>query len=208
VFPPVKLQAKNVSGDRQDYLPAMRWTDGSLVDDLPAKRLSRLYGVNHYIASQTNPAVLMFLSDPHSERGFASMLRQFGERTAKEWVKMGHTLTKKYTKRWPTYNLLANTLVSVISQEYTADINIIPRYRFFDPRKLLSQLTEKQLMNLIREGERATWPRVEMIRNCSRIGEKLEKIVLAYEHEALKRLDEALGKNAGVMMPASEQNAA
>jgi hypothetical protein len=47
-----------------------------------------------------------------------------------------------------------------------------------------------------------------MIRNCSRIGEKLEKIVLAYEHEALKRLDEALGKNAGVMMPASEQNAA
>ena len=99
-------------------------------------------------------------------------------------------------------------LVSVVTQEYTADVNIIPRYRLFDPRKLLAQLTEKQLMNLIREGERATWPKVEMIRNCSKIGEKLDQIVLAYEHEALKRLDAALGNTGSADNSPSEKNAA
>lgn len=200
VFPAVKLEAKNVHGERQDYLPKRRWADGSLVDDLPAKRLSRLYGVNHYIASQTNPAVLLFISDPHNDKGLYGMLRQIGGRTSKEWVRIAHNMTKSYTKNLPRYNLVANMLVSVITQEYTADVNIIPRYRFFDPRKLLSQLNEKQLMNLIREGERATWPRVEMIRNCSRIGEKLDQIVKAYENEALNRLDQALagaGLNKG-----------
>ena len=87
-------------------------------------------------------------------------------------------------------------------------MNIIPRYRFFDPRKLLAQLTEKQLMNLIREGERATWPKVEMIRNCSKIGEKLDQIVLAYEHEALKRLDTALGNTGSADNSTSEKSAA
>ena len=208
VFPAVKLQAKNVKGERQDYLPSMKWLDGSLVDDLPAKRLSRLYGVNHYIASQTNPLVLLVLNDPHSEKGFLGMLRQMGERTGKEWVRMGHTLTRKYTKNWPRFSLLSNMLVSVVTQEYTADVNIIPRYRLFDPRKLLAQLTEKQLMNLIREGERATWPKVEMIRNCSKIGEKLDQIVLAYEHEALKRLDTALGNTGSADNSPSEKSAA
>ncbi len=209
VFPAVKLQAKNVDGDPQDYLPKQRWADGSLVDDLPAKRLSRLYGVNHYIASQTNPAVLLFISDPHNEKGLYGMFHQFGARTAKESVRIIHNMTKRYTKRLPRYNLMSNMLVSVITQEYTADVNIIPRYRFFDPRKLLSQLSEKQLMTLIREGERATWPRVEMIRNCSRIGEKLDQIVKAYEDEALKRLGEALsGTGVSTAIAGTKQSVA
>jgi NTE family protein len=208
VFPSVKLEARNVSGERQDYLPSNRWTDGSLVDDLPAKRLSRLYGVNHYIASQTNPAVLMFISDPHSDRGLQGMVRQVGGRTAKEIVRVVHSMTRAYTKHLPRFNLVTNMLVSVVTQEYTADVNIIPRYRFFDPRKLLSQLTEKQLMNLIREGERATWPKIEMIRNCAKIGEKLDQIVIAYEHEALKRLDEALGNANKIDVTAAAQDAA
>ena len=136
------------------------------------------------------------------------MIRQMGERTAKEWVRVSHALTKKYTKNWPRFSLLSNMFVSVVTQEYTADVNIIPRYRFFDPRKLLAQLTEKQLMNLIREGERATWPKVEMIRNCSKIGEKLDQIVIAYENEALKRLDTALGNANSAGASSSEKSAA
>lgn len=192
VFPPVVLQAKNVQGKTQDYLPTRKWIDGSLVEDMPAKRLSRLYGVNHYIASQTNPLVLMVLSNPHQQKGIASAAWQIGERTLKEWLRLGHNLSEKYTKKYPRYSLFANTLVSVVTQEYTADVNIIPRYRFFDPRKLLAKLSEKQLMNLVREGEKASWPRLEMIRLCSMIGEKLDQIVLDYEHEALNRLDAAL----------------
>ena len=43
VFPPVMLMAKNQHGDAQPYLPTRKWVDGSIADDLPAKRLQRLY---------------------------------------------------------------------------------------------------------------------------------------------------------------------
>jgi len=43
-FPPVRLAAKNDAGKRQAYLPSRRWVDGSLSDDIPAKRLARVYG--------------------------------------------------------------------------------------------------------------------------------------------------------------------
>lgn len=203
VFPPVTLEARNVHGEKQDYLPRRKWVDGSLDGDMPAKRLARLYGVNHYIASQTNPLALLTLRDPHQDKGLSGLAWQIGERTLKEWLRMSHNVSQRYTKKYPRYNLFANAIVSVATQEYTADINIIPNYRFFDPRKLLSQLTPEELLKLIRAGERATWPRMEMIRNCSKIGNKLDQIVMDYEAEALRRLHIAIGGQDG-----SEQDAA
>ena len=66
-------------------------------------------------------------------------------------------------------NMVAHMAYSVAMQNYTADINIIPRQRLWDPRKLLSILSGAETLELIREGERATWPKVEMIRNCTLI---------------------------------------
>ena len=43
-FPPVVLMAKNDQGERQAYHGSRKWVDGSLSEDLPAKRLARLYG--------------------------------------------------------------------------------------------------------------------------------------------------------------------
>ena len=64
VFPPVTLMAKGKHGEIKPYLPSRKWIDGAFSDDLPAKRLARLYGVNHYIVSLTNPFVLPFVTDP------------------------------------------------------------------------------------------------------------------------------------------------
>jgi hypothetical protein len=61
VFPPVILSAKNVHGDPQPYLPSRKWVDGSISDDLPAKRLGRLYSTNHSIGSMVNPIALPFV---------------------------------------------------------------------------------------------------------------------------------------------------
>jgi len=52
VFPAVNLEAKSETGETIPYLPSRKWIDGSVVGDLPAKRLARLYGVNHFIVSQ------------------------------------------------------------------------------------------------------------------------------------------------------------
>jgi NTE family protein len=53
----VTLQVLDDDGQRKSYLPSRRRVDGSVSDDMPAKRLARLYGVNHTVASQTNPPV-------------------------------------------------------------------------------------------------------------------------------------------------------
>ena len=63
VFPPVMLMAKNQHGERQPYLPTRKWVDGSIADDLPAKRLQRLYSCNHYIVSMVNPIAIPFFEN-------------------------------------------------------------------------------------------------------------------------------------------------
>ena len=190
IYPPVTLTAKNANGESQPYLPARKWVDGSVNEDLPAKRLARLYGVNHYIASQTNPLVLMFISDPKLDRGLASSMMRMGIRTLKDTARFISDFSKRSLANWPRFNLLLNMYASVVSQNYTADINILPGYRLFDPTKLLVHLSEDELMTMISEGERASWPKVEMIRNCSKISKTLDKLLESLEHQSTDQLSQ------------------
>jgi len=84
VFPPVSLQAKNKDGKIQAYLPSRKWVDGSMSNDLPSKRLARLYGVNHFIVSLTNPVVLPFVSDPSTQNDFLAATRKLSTAILKE----------------------------------------------------------------------------------------------------------------------------
>lgn len=49
-YPAVTLAAKDQNGQRKPYLPQRKWIDGSVSDDLPMKRVMRLYGVNHSLS--------------------------------------------------------------------------------------------------------------------------------------------------------------
>ena len=200
IYEPVTLYAKNAKGQRQPYLPTRKWVDGSVCDDLPAKRLSRLYGVNHYIASQTNPVVLMFISDPKLDNSLFAQFMRISTYTMKESVRAFNSFSQHSLSYWPRFNLIMNMYASVISQNYTADVNIFPHYRLFNPTKLLVHLTEKELMEIIMEGEKATWPKVEMIRACSKISQTLDRLLnqLGYHsagyHEKSQQLLAASGK--------------
>lgn len=185
VFPPVMLMARDVDGEKQPYLAEMRWIDGSVTDDMPAKRLGRLYGVNHFIASQTNPVVLWSLRDPNAPGGMFDSIWKMGSRAAKEWFRTTQAISNRMTTSLPKANSLLNMFHTVALQEYTADINIIPRYRFWDPRKLLAPLDKEETLYLINEGEIATWPRVEMIRNCSKISHTLDDILEEMEGDVI-----------------------
>ncbi len=186
IYPPVILEAKNKNGRRQPYLPQRRWVDGSVSEDLPAKRLARLYGVNHYVASQTNPVVLWFIQDPKEEPGLLSTGLHLGFRTYQEWLRSTHWITQRVTKPVPRLQLLANMFYSVATQTYTGDINLMPRYRLFNPTKLLTPPSEKELMFFIKEGERATFPKIERLRIASKISRALDQILKRYERRALR----------------------
>lgn len=181
VFPPVMLEAKSVGGERQPYLPTRKWVDGSVHDDLPAKRLTRLYGVNHFVVSMVNPLVIPWIRDPKTERGFSAMISQQVERWTKEIIRSGVSITQVFTRDMPRLNFILSMFSSIATQTYTGDINIIPAARLFDPRKLLSHPTQEEVMSFVEEGERATWPKLEMIRVCTKISRTLDRILVDYD---------------------------
>ncbi len=177
IFPAVTLAAKNRLGQRQPYVPSRQWVDGSISDDLPAKRLMRLYGVNHFITSQTNPVVLWAIQDSQAQDNLLGRLWEINQNATREWLRATYPFAMEITRHMYPLNLMTRMFYSVATQDYTADINILPRRRFWDPRKLLAMLSEGEVKGLIAEGEAATWPRIEMIRNCTAVSRTLDAIL-------------------------------
>ena len=159
--------------------------DGSVSDDLPTKRLARLYGVNHYIVSQANPAVLPFVTDGHRQRGTLGILTNASRRTAREWLNAGAAIMHKPLSRESAFSRSANMLLSMVNQDYVGDINIMPRNRFYNPLKLLSRLSAEEVVKLVASGERSAWRRMDMIRVQTRISRSLDRIVKEQEEEIL-----------------------
>jgi hypothetical protein len=56
-----------------------------------------------------------------------------------------------------------------------------------NPQKLLGQLTSKEIDELVLEGERSTWQRLEQIKICSKIGQKLDNILDHHADHNIRR---------------------
>ncbi|NND82368.1 MAG: DUF3336 domain-containing protein [Gammaproteobacteria bacterium] len=176
VFPPVVLAAKDVNGDRVPYLPSRKWVDGSVSDDLPKKRLSRLYGVNHFIVSQTNPLVLPFISAEKDSDTVLSMLTETSLKTAKDWGLVMSNLIRRPLREDSRLSKLINAYISIVSQTYTGDINILPKDRILNPVTALRARDQGELDRLVLSGERSAWPLLEKIRIQTKISRKLNEI--------------------------------
>ncbi|MFK8042759.1 DUF3336 domain-containing protein [Congregibacter sp.] len=177
IFPPVTLEALDSHGERKHYLASRKWVDGSVSDDLPAKRLARLYGVNHFVVSQTNPHVLPFVTDGHRKQSARGIITEAGRRSAREWFNAVTLLAERLDRKGGVISQRASLMRSIINQDYVGDINILPDYKFQNPLKLLTFPGEKKLRQLIASGERCTWPKLEMIRLQTRISRKLDTIL-------------------------------
>ncbi|RLQ21706.1 DUF3336 domain-containing protein [Seongchinamella sediminis] len=181
VFPPVMLMAKNVHGEAQPYLPTRKWVDGSIADDLPAKRLSRLYSTNHYIVSMVNPIATPFIDTEGERSALARSLSGFGAGVGRELLNLYRGMVQEQGDNWPRFNMAMNTVHALMDQEYSGDINIVPSFRWYNPAKLLSHLSQNDLVELMQEGERTAYPQVETIRLCTLISRTMEKILQRFE---------------------------
>ena len=185
-FPPVVLMAKNDKGERQAYT-SRRWVDGSLSEDLPAKRLARLYGVNHYIVSQTNPYVLPFIDTTKRKTDAISELKYALIDTTRAWVNAGAAIFEKPLRWIPEVERAANSALSIINQSYQGDITIAPRKKLHNPLRALSWRTHDEIRDLIDQGERSTWPRIERIRIQTQISRTLDPILRCYEDQHIEQ---------------------
>lgn len=182
VYPPVALMARDHRGCRVPYLPDRLWVDGSVTHDLPTKRLSRLYGVNHHIVSQANPLITPFTTDMKQPRNSFEAIRRALGSSAKTWMSLNLQLLEKPLSVFaPQLQELASMSLAVLNQDYLGDINIIRPPLFWPPSKLLAPPTDEEIAMLVDLGRRTTWPKIEMVRLQTEISRTLEAIIERFD---------------------------
>lgn len=147
--------------------------DGSIEGDLPTIRLSELFNVNHFIVSQVNPHVTLFLARESHELDNAKGL--FSSMLVNEVLHLSDVAT--------TLNLcpaLSLRLSAILRQRYLGDITILPRSPLLQGLyKLLTNPTPEFMLEASIRGERATWERMSLIKNHLQIELNLDDSLYA-----------------------------
>ncbi len=186
LFPPVKLMTKDRLGHEKPYMASIRWVDGAIQSDLPAKRLGELYNVNHHIVSQTNPHVLPFIADQTRKEGWQSFLTDLVKGEVKFRSKQIMQLVSYGFETGIVKNLLEGA-VAIVDQQYYGDVTIHPPMRFKDYRRILSNLSQEDFQEWVLSGERATWPKIALIRDQTIIGQTLEDCIIRLKKKRQRR---------------------
>lgn len=186
MFPPVTLYAKGADGKPKPYLSSRKWVDGSTADDLPAKRLARLYGVNHYLVSLINPIAAPFVADPKTRhrKGFSQIAAETGISLVKDGLHILESLLSRYGADQLSPAFLMTH--AVLDQKYTGDINMILDIDDFHLRQIFHFFKPGEIEALIMAGKRSVWPKLAMIRNTTLIGRVLDQILEEMDQRELK----------------------
>lgn len=178
IFPPVPLMKKDIHGNILPYMSRLKFVDGSVVSDLPIERLMHLYDVNFTIVSQTNPHVVPFLN--RQGRDEKIRIANLPMHLLKAEIQFhGQGIFDYLRKRVQPEILrqMSGQMYTIMGQRYSGDVTISPSYRLRDYRRMLSNPDPAWVREMILQGERATWPRISMIRSHARISKTLERCI-------------------------------
>jgi predicted acylesterase/phospholipase RssA len=168
IFPPVQLRAKNFAGKSVVYMPQSYWIDGSVHEDIPKEKVNRLHNVNHYIVSQTNPHIVPFLSEEMEETGLLPFIQDVLIKAPIVQIEHLLELVQQHF-HVPGLSSVIKKAHAVARQNYSGDITIYPERNIFSLTRLFNNLGPEELETLMMEGRRATWPKIERIRNTTQI---------------------------------------
>ncbi|CAK7273188.1 Lipase 5 [Sporothrix epigloea] len=190
VFDPRPLLVRDAeTGEHVPWNPEQLWIDGSLNNDVPVDRLGEMLNVNHFIVSQTNPHIVLFVSkdeksettqksdgnESHSASSVSSIAEIFytlGWLSKSEAIYYLETLVDIGIFRGGF-----NMLLQMLNQEYTADINILPRMSLAWGTNLIRNPTTEFMLEACRVGEQATWPSISRIEQACAVELALDKAV-------------------------------
>ena len=187
MIPAERLYAKGYDGKPRPYLASRRWVDGSVSGDLPARRLSRLYGVNHFIVSLINPVVVPFVRDIKSRqrKGFRNALSVSGLRMACEVLDYAEKMLERGGRIGQLTGAQLAYVKEMLDQNYLGDINILLEKRDFKWRHTLFEFKDGEEDGLIQAGRRNVYPKIAMIKNAAMISNTLDSILEELTQEAL-----------------------
>ena len=179
LFPAVELIAKQQDGTHIPFMANTRWVDGSMRSDLPQEKMVRLYNINYTIASQANPHVVPFMQE--DEDRFRHDLLSWPERIARRQSKIFAKGVMDFTRErmdvLPPVRRLLDHGYGIMNQQYYGDINIIGKYSLRHYSYLLKNPEPDLFKKLQKEGERATWARMAMIKSHARVGNLLQRLI-------------------------------
>lgn len=173
IYTAASLLAKDPkTGEAVPWNPSpQRWIDGSVDNDIPMTRLAEMFNVNHFIVSQVNPHVVPFLIKDEDAIGEEARRSSGTISTGPTWFNISHLAKSEALHRMHTLadmgifpNVLTKT-VSVLSQKYSGDITIFPEISYADFPRMLSNPTPDFMHRAMLAGERATWPKMSIIKN-------------------------------------------
>lgn len=135
-------------------------------------RLAEMFNVNHFIVSQVNPHVVPFLVKDEDAIGEEARRSSGTILPGPTWFNnISHIAKSEALHRMHILadmgffpNILTKT-VSVLSQRYSGDITIFPEISYGDFPRMLSNPTPAFMHRAMLGGERATWPKMSIIKN-------------------------------------------
>jgi NTE family protein len=144
-FKPVQLMARR-RGRVEPWMKNEMWIDGSVHGDLPVDALRQMLNINHFITSQTNPHVVPLLSLYSMRPGLAASLARAGGNI---------------------YQHGSAQLLDILRKHTPGRIQMPFRPLLYP--KMLTNPTTDEFRSYTLMGERATWPRMSMIRDRTRL---------------------------------------
>jgi TAG lipase/steryl ester hydrolase/phospholipase A2/LPA acyltransferase len=148
-------------------------------------RLAEMFNVNQFIVSQVNPHVVPFLAK--DEQIVPGQLHQnAASQDRREWLDNLTCMAKEeslhrmhFLAELGVFPNLLTKILSVMSQKYSGDINILPEISLTDLPLMLKNPTPDFMLRNCLIGERATWPKLTRIRDRLAIELALDQAVHA-----------------------------
>lgn len=185
IFPSSTIYEKNPrTGEIREWNNdvSLKYVDGSVDGDLPILRLSEMFNVDHIIAVQINPHVSPILrfsvgsfSGPldndlrEAVRGILNNCYDFVTSEIIHYLQVIHEMDVSKN--------LAMKAISLLSQQYSGDVTILPDLHFTDFTKVFENPEPEFLLDFLLRGARACWPKISLINNHCGVEFALDKAI-------------------------------
>jgi TAG lipase/steryl ester hydrolase/phospholipase A2/LPA acyltransferase len=198
-FKPVQLMARR-RGRIEPWMKNELWIDGSVHRDLPFDSLRQMLNINHFIVSQTNPHVVPMLSLYATRPGLAAALARAGGNIYQHGSAELLDLLRKHIPGSRLRSQL-DKAHAIYNQNYAAiDMHIQMPFRPLLYPRMLTNPSLDEFQGYTRMGELATWPRISMIRDRTRLSRMFGNAI----GTLLKRDDRSAGRS-GTRSPRGSQ---
>ncbi|MEL6178379.1 MAG: patatin-like phospholipase family protein [Myxococcota bacterium] len=180
LFPPGRLMRRDEHSGTVPYISAERWVDGSIHGDVPMMSLGRLHNVNHCIVSQANPHIVPFARLEDSNGLFPTLI-DVATSGVRAQVRQTLNLGRRRIAA-PLWRSPFEWAHAIAHQPHTGDITIHPpNLGLANLTRVMKNPTLAELKAFILMGERATWPKLALIRCQTRISRSMARCMVRLE---------------------------